>query len=54
MTLYKFKTVCFKFGKDLGPECFILIVTKSIPDLMEEDDTPLPVIDDSFLFDNLH
>ena len=33
---------------------FELIVTKSIPDLMEEDDAPLPEVDDSFLFDNLH
>lgn len=33
---------------------FELIVTKSIPDLMEEDDTPLPEVDDSSLFDNLH
>ena len=33
---------------------FELIVTKSIPDLMEEDDTPLPEVEDSSLFDNLH
>lgn len=33
---------------------FELIVTKSIPDLMEEDDAPLPEVDDSSLFDNLH
>lgn len=29
-----------------------LIVTKSIPDLLEEDDTPLPDVDTSVLFDN--
>ena len=29
-----------------------LIVTKSIPDLLEEDDTPLPDVDTSILFDN--
>ena len=33
---------------------FELIVTKSIMDLMEEDDTPMPEVDDSSLFDNLH
>ncbi len=32
-------------------EEYNLVVTKSIPDLTEEDDTPIPEIEDSILFD---